>query len=797
MLGVDYEGATDDAAERGHFQSGGMPEAPPGGVTQGVMGGAGSMAPQGRPSAMSAGALSPDYALMMMGAPGARMGLGSMGLLGGTNMHPQPELPLASSRPSMSPAASSTGGLGSIGAGLPSLPRQGFQGGGAPQPLGPNGQYGYYTPGFQPGIDPLSGVAGVPEALFGQESAGSKHPYTGIDTDQINAIGAGEWLPPITDAPMPDWQHLGNTPQFGAAESSLAGMFGGGYTPGSVPPGTATPAPASPAAKPPAPAAQAAPAASGALVSVPSFEETRGGVWQPNGSTVMTPAAAALMGRGTGGGNMPTWSGGGEGNTAGTYGTGGRVGFQGGGAPAAVAIQRQLRGRSGFQGGGTPWVPPNEGYLGGENTPPAPWVPKTEGYLGGENTPRVAPRIAPRVAPHAGGGGYRAPAAHIDPRATALAPAAAGGGARPPFTQVSLMGGRPVSALDLSGLFGRYTPTTGNARTPAYVPPTATAQAPEHPAITAMRHLARAHAAMRQIAPRPPGSHIPIGGGPGNVQEGWPTPSDAPENVGNRTDTTADPGGYPPNWHQPHFPPWTPPNEGYLGGENTPPWTPKSEEQLGGENTPPPWTPKSEEQLGGENTPPRSTLQQVGDNLSDLPGFFRNQFGFQGGGGVMGSSPVQNSAFSTSRDAGFGDLFGGSGRPGFAEGGDPFLSEIVSSQPQNARGAGPPPPPQAPQQQSSGGGGDKQPGSPADLGKLGSAVKNLFNPATSSTPSPSPSTATPISSADLHYLETGGDTGFCDRRWRGARLPAPSFPRWRRRGAARRGSWPACAAGSS
>jgi hypothetical protein len=240
LLGIDYHSATDDAAERGHYADGGAPDQgpPPGGMTQGVTQGAGQ--PQQRPQSMT-----PDMSLMYMGDPSARAGMGSFALMGGTNMHPQPELPLAGpSRPPVQvPLGGGGSGLSPLGGHLPSIfpsepqsqgsgaafgGRQGFQGGGAPQQfVNGNPAFGLATPGFDPGVSTLSPLAGVNEAVFGEETAGSKTPYTGLDFDQIQAISGGQWMPPQTGATMPDFQNLQNSPQFGAAEASLAGAFGG------------------------------------------------------------------------------------------------------------------------------------------------------------------------------------------------------------------------------------------------------------------------------------------------------------------------------------------------------------------------------------------------------------------------------------------------------------------------------------------------------------------------------------------------------------------------------------------
>jgi hypothetical protein len=261
LLGIDYERATEGAAERGHFADGGAPDQgpPPGGMTQGVTQGAGQ--PQQRPQAMT-----PDQSLMYMGDPSARAGMGSFALMGGTNMHPQPEMPIAGSRgapPPQVPLGGGGAGLSPLGAPLEPIftsqpqgqgsggawrgGRQGFQGGGQ-APVAGNPAFGMATPGFQPGVDPLNDLAGVNEAVFGEETAGSKNPYYGLDFDQIQAISGGQWMPPQTGAVQPDYGNLQTSPEYGAAESSLAGQFGGGYTPGSTTLGPGGAGPTAPAA---------------------------------------------------------------------------------------------------------------------------------------------------------------------------------------------------------------------------------------------------------------------------------------------------------------------------------------------------------------------------------------------------------------------------------------------------------------------------------------------------------------------------------------------------------------------
>jgi hypothetical protein len=255
--------------------------------------------------------------------------------------------------------------------------------------------------------------------------------------------------------------------------------------------------------------------------------------------------------------------------------------------------------------------------------------------------------------------------AQLDPRAVAQAPSfqgAGGGGGGSHFTQTSLMGGPPISALDLSG---HYTPTTGNARGATYVPgspgagisPNARAQAPEHPAIKMARHIyAAGHAAGRKAAAAP---NIDTSYGP---------------QLSDKIDTSY-----------------------------------------------------------GPQQPPAAY-----GHSSISPSF-------QGGGGVMGSSPVMNAGgytpqgegvtgqTSQGRGMGFGDLFGGGDRAGFASGGlsstaDPFLAEITASTPQGGGGGGgghgpPAPPPPAPQPAA---GGDPTKGLGDSLGKLGDAAKKFM-----------------------------------------------------------------------
>jgi hypothetical protein len=365
LLGIDYERATESAAERGHFADGGAPDQglPPGGMTQGVTQGAG----QPRPPPQS---MSPDMSLMYMGDPSARAGMGSFALMGGTNIHPTPETALAQSSVAPPPQVPVGGGgssLSPLGGHLPSIfpsepqsqgsgawrgGRQGRQGGGQ-APVGPNAAMGMATPGFQPGLDPLSDIAGVNEALFGEETAGSKNPYTGIDFDQAMAIGGGQWMPPQTGATMPDFGNLQNSPQFGAAESSLAGAFGPGYTPGSTTLGPGGAAPTVPAANAPGGGGfMGAPAMGGIVGGAPSpgamgaAGATQGGLSRDQLANVFdeyfggaSPAQAAPSPLTTPG-----------------HARGGRIGRQIGGPTATLALpinQGPWGVQSGGSGGGT------------------------------------------------------------------------------------------------------------------------------------------------------------------------------------------------------------------------------------------------------------------------------------------------------------------------------------------------------------------------------------------------------------------------------------------------------------
>lgn len=240
LLGIDYESATDEAAERGHFQYGGAPSM---GSAQlmGAMAGGGGGGGGG-------GSASPGTELMYMGDPGARMGLGSLALASGAQMHPQPSTAMSGMRPQgpqQSARMLQPAGRGApIAAGLPSLwtgGRAGFQSGGNTQQI--YAEYGLDPSGdvpstWEPG-QMVAPNAGEAAANWDIQSGGK---YTGVDLNQTTAIGEGQWMTPATtnltpSGPglTPNWQDLGSTPQYGAAEASLAGLFPAGYTPGQVP----------------------------------------------------------------------------------------------------------------------------------------------------------------------------------------------------------------------------------------------------------------------------------------------------------------------------------------------------------------------------------------------------------------------------------------------------------------------------------------------------------------------------------------------------------------------------------
>ena len=431
LLGIDYRGATEDAAERGHFARGGAadvegefqtpywpghplypgplaqkpvtydehgnPEFPPvvepeeqkwgggrvhfaaGGAPSSGLGALGAMAASG-----GGGQLSPQSALMYMGDPGARTGLGTLTLAGGADAHPQPgmatdtppgwrtptpppsvpeyrpssrSIPPYQPPPNAQPLSYKSLPSLSLGSEFDSGgERQSFQSGGGldqlnplgtviggvtippggPQPVGPNGKFGYSTPGFNPQTDQLNSQAGVAEALFGQESAGSKTPYTGVDIDQLAAIGGGQWMPPRLNSPQPDYGNLQKSPQFGAAEKALAGVYGQpDYTPGST--GALAPPQTAPASDAPAPA---------------SHKSELFGL-QPSqlaGPSALNPSGSQAFGMATWGGMMSPQArelyanqqyatpGSSRGATMG-HARGGRAGFAGGGFPSFTTYQ--------------------------------------------------------------------------------------------------------------------------------------------------------------------------------------------------------------------------------------------------------------------------------------------------------------------------------------------------------------------------------------------------------------------------------------------------------------------------
>jgi len=373
LLGIDYGGATEDAADRGHFASGGAPPASMAGL--GAMGGMGG-----------GGAMSPGSDLMFSGDPGARMGMGTFALMGGSNVRPEPTTAMSRPpgwEPPYQPAPqapppqqnlpqSSFRQLPQYGLGGGET-RPSFQGGGTaittPEeaiPIGTSGQSSY-TQGWQPG-DLLNPAAGVSEALFGEATAGSKTPYYGLDLDQLNAIGGGQWMPPDTNAPQPDYGNLQNSPQFGAAEKSLSGLFGPGYTPGS----TGAPPATSPVA---------------AAAAKPAAQQQPAGHWQSVGGTTTGGAAGGEnLGMGAQIGNVfqnewvpdPAVS-----TVAATAAPGLATGKADGGGVSM---------RSGFQRGGFPQFTTYQPTANPARTPPTYTALDLSHMFGGGQQPQQAPR---------------------------------------------------------------------------------------------------------------------------------------------------------------------------------------------------------------------------------------------------------------------------------------------------------------------------------------------------------------------------------------------------------------------
>jgi hypothetical protein len=373
LLGIDYGGATEDAADRGHFASGGAPPASMAGL--GAMGGMGG-----------GGAMSPGSDLMFSGDPGARMGMGTFALMGGSNVRPEPTTAMSRPpgwEPPYQPAPqapppqqnlpqSSFRQLQQYGLSGGEA-RPSFQGGGTaittPEeaiPIGTSGQSSY-TQGWQPG-DLLNPAAGVSEALFGEATAGSKTPYYGLDLDQLNAIGGGQWMPPDTNAPQPDYGNLQNSPQFGAAEKSLSGLFGPGYTPGS----TGAPPATSPVA---------------AAAAKPAAQQQPAGHWQSVGGTTTGGAAGGEnLGMGAQIGNVfqnewvpdPAVS-----TVAATAAPGLATGKADGGGVSM---------RSGFQRGGFPQFTTYQPTANPARTPPTYTALDLSHMFGGGQQPQQAPR---------------------------------------------------------------------------------------------------------------------------------------------------------------------------------------------------------------------------------------------------------------------------------------------------------------------------------------------------------------------------------------------------------------------
>ena len=289
----------------------------------------------------------------------------------------------------------------------------------------------------------------------------------------------------------------------------------------------------------------------------------------------------------------------------------------------------------------------------------------------------------------------------IDPGMRAEAPGGGGGSTNPNFGVTSLMGGNPITTANVGNIFGHYQPTTGIAGRGQWVqdsiPSNATAQvAGTHPAI-AMRRRLSGHPAHTRAPPRagpPDMSHHydPLAGQPTGIPYGPPDMS------GHYDPLAGQPTGI--TYGNPH----------------------------------------------GDDPPDVMSPEAV----------YNATRRYQGGGGVMGSSPYPNSAeqakglgsfASTKQSAGFGDLFG---RQGFQLGGgssndqndiNAAISRAVQSM---GSGHGANLPTAQPYKPPSG----DQPGSPGEIAKhLQSMADNLTKKPTQTT-----SGSTTPSSSGIHPL---------------------------------------------
>jgi hypothetical protein len=204
---VNYGVATADAARRGHFANGG---APPQGQPQPSMINYPTTAQQ--PSSTRFPTVGQQaYTMGALGDPGARAGMGALGLITGR-----------------APMMSMQGMGGAQGGSTPLNLRQGFQVGGVLDAQGDLNSY-------DPTTNYLNPQAGIANTLFDAETAGDKNPQEGVDLGVAQAIGTGapNLATPYTQVPGPaqnypaiDWQNPGNDFQTAGAEASLQGLIG-------------------------------------------------------------------------------------------------------------------------------------------------------------------------------------------------------------------------------------------------------------------------------------------------------------------------------------------------------------------------------------------------------------------------------------------------------------------------------------------------------------------------------------------------------------------------------------------
>ena len=205
LRAINYDTATRDSANRGHFADGGAPPPQGGGMINYPT------TPQTPSSQRFPQPGQQAYTLGALGDPGARAGMGSLGLITG-------RAPMMSMQ-----------GMGGAQGGTPMNLRQGFQSGGAPiDALGDLNSY-------DPTTGQLNPQAGIANSLYDVITQGSKSPQYGVDLGVAQAIGTPAaptgtqytTVPgPAQNVPAIDWQNPGNDFQTAGAEASLQGLIG-------------------------------------------------------------------------------------------------------------------------------------------------------------------------------------------------------------------------------------------------------------------------------------------------------------------------------------------------------------------------------------------------------------------------------------------------------------------------------------------------------------------------------------------------------------------------------------------